>query len=62
MAQKLPYGLKRHLIKATGATYHDITKVVNGTSTDVKLIESVTLLLAEYKLKQQELATQLASL
>ena len=57
--KKLPYGLKLYLIEKTGETYHNINKVLNGTSADVNLIEKVTSLLSDYNRIQQDLATQI---
>ena len=51
----MPYGLKLYLIEKTGSTYHEINKVLSGTSTNVELMQQVNKLLAEYNQIQQEI-------
>ena len=55
MKKKMPYGLKLYLIEKTGSTYHEINKVLSGTSTNVELMQQVNKLLAEYNQIQQEI-------
>ena len=62
MTKKLPYGLKLYLIEKTGDTYHNITKVLNGTSTNVELMEKVSTLLAEYNRIQEDLHHEIEAL
>lgn len=57
--KKIPYGLKLHLIQKTGETYHNINRVLNGTSTDMELMEKVSALLAEYNRIQEDLKQQI---
>lgn len=51
----MPYGLKLYLIEKTGSTYHEINKVLSGTSTNVELMREVNRYLSEYNQLQQEI-------
>ena len=50
------------LIQRTGSTYHKITKVLDGTSTDAALMEQVRDLLAEYNKIQEDLTKEIDNL
>ena len=60
--KKIPSGVKMWLIQRTGSTYHKITKVLDGTSTDAALMEQVRDLLAEYNKIQEDLTKEIENL
>lgn len=60
--KKIPSGVKMWLIERTGSTYHKISKVLDGVSTDVKLMEEVAALLAEYNKIQEDLTKEIDNL
>ena len=56
---KLPSGLKLHIIKTTGRSYYEITRVLNGTSSDMELISRVAQILKEYNDRMDELDNEI---
>lgn len=58
----MPYGLKLYLIEKTGSTYHEINRVLSGTSTNVALMEKVNILLADYSRIQEEISQQVKAI